>query len=64
MRRLLPTLVSVGLIGATLSPLLRRPLEDHALARRLSDAAYDRVCDKFLTVTALEHWAALLERVL
>lgn len=44
--------------------VLRRPLEDPALAQRLSDAGYARVCDKFLTITALEHWAALLERLL
>jgi trehalose synthase len=44
--------------------VLRRPLEDRALARRLSDAGYARVCEKYLTVTALEHWAALVEQLL
>lgn len=43
------------------SEVLRRPLEDHALAQRLSDAAYARVCDRYLTVTALEQWADLVE---
>jgi trehalose synthase len=44
--------------------VLRRPLEDHALAQRLSDAGYARVRDHFLTITALEHWAALLDHLL
>jgi trehalose synthase len=44
--------------------LLRRPLQDRALAQRLGDAGYARVCEKYLTITALEHWAMLLEQLL
>src|SRR6185436_18116071 len=42
--------------------VLRRPLEDRGLAQQLSDAAYARVREKYLTVTALEHWAGLIEQ--
>jgi trehalose synthase len=41
--------------------VLRRPLADAALAERLSEAAHIRVRDQFLTTSALEHWADLMQ---
>jgi trehalose synthase len=48
---------------AEFAQALGRPLQDRALAERLSEAAYARVCDRYLTVTALEQWAALVEEL-
>lgn len=39
---------------------LRRVLGDDALARSLGDTGYGRVRDHYLTVSALEQWAALV----
>jgi trehalose synthase len=44
--------------------VLRRPLTDRALAQRLSEGGHARVCDKYLTVAALEQWAQLVEMLL
>jgi len=43
--------------------LLRRVLEDPALAQRLGQAGYERVRDHFLSICALELWAGLLEQL-
>ena len=43
---------------------LRRVLLDETLARRLGEAGYERVRDNYLSVSALEKWAALLRQVL
>ncbi len=41
-----------------------RVLGDDALARRLGDSAYARVCQNYLVVTAIERWAGLVEELL
>jgi trehalose synthase len=43
--------------------VLRRLLGDPALAERLGAAGYARVRDNYLTLSALEHWATLLEQL-
>jgi trehalose synthase len=43
-----------------LASALRRVLADEELARRLGEAAYKRVRDNYLSITALEQWARLL----
>jgi len=45
------------------SGVLRRVLEDDALARRLGEVGYERVRDNYLSIAALETWAGLLEQV-
>ena len=44
--------------------VLRRPLTDPALSRRLSEAGYIKARDNYLTITALMHWAALVAQLL
>ena len=39
---------------------LRRVLSDEPLARKLGDAAYERVRNNYLTITALERWADIV----
>lgn len=39
---------------------LERVLADEALARRLGDAAYERVRCEYLAISSLEHWAELV----
>jgi trehalose synthase len=39
---------------------LRQILSDDVLAQRLGDAAYQRVRDHYLSVSALEHWSRLV----
>jgi trehalose synthase len=43
---------------------LRRILGDPALAERLAAAGQQRACDEYLTISALEHWAALIEQII
>jgi trehalose synthase len=43
---------------------LERALGDPALARRLGNAAHVHVREDYLSVSALEHWSALLEQLL
>ena len=43
---------------------LRRVLVDEVLARRLGDGGYRRVCDNYLSLSALERWAELIRQVL
>jgi trehalose synthase len=43
--------------------LMRRVLDDPSLARRLGQAGYERVRDHFLSISALELWAGLLEQL-
>lgn len=43
--------------------VLRRPLQDRALAERLSQAGHARVRENYLTLTSLEHWATLIEQL-
>ncbi len=40
--------------------VLRRVLEDDALALHLGEAGYDRVREHYLSLAALEHWAELV----
>jgi trehalose synthase len=40
--------------------VLRRVLSDDLLAQRLGDTGYRRVCDHYLSISALEHWARLV----
>lgn len=40
---------------------LERVLESPDLAQRIRDAAYARVCERYLSVSALEGWARLLQ---
>jgi len=40
--------------------LLRTALSNDGLARRLGEAAYERVRDHYLSVNALERWAELI----
>ena len=40
---------------------LERVLSDAAVARRLGDAAYERVRQNYLSISSLEHWAELVE---
>lgn len=44
--------------------LLRRVLEDRALAHSLGESAYERVRDNYLSITALETWSGVLEQIL
>jgi hypothetical protein len=44
--------------------LLRRVLGDRALSDRLGETAYERVRSNYLSVTALEGWAALLRSLI
>jgi trehalose synthase len=39
---------------------LRRVLSEDVLAQQLGDAGYRRVCDHYLSMSALEHWARLV----
>jgi trehalose synthase len=43
--------------------LLRRVLDDETLAQHLGRAGYERVRDHFLSISALELWAGLLEQL-
>jgi trehalose synthase len=43
---------------------LDRALCDEALARRLGEAAHQHVRDEYLSISALERWAVLLEQLL
>ncbi|MGZ3422902.1 MAG: glycosyltransferase [Polyangiales bacterium] len=47
-----------------LGAALARILSDAELASRLGLAAYERVCDQYLVVTALDRWADLLENII
>lgn len=40
---------------------LQRVLESQDLGRRMGDAAYCRVCERYLSISALERWARLLQ---
>ncbi len=40
---------------------LRRVLGSPELARRMGEAAYCRVCERYLSISALERWARLLQ---
>ena len=40
---------------------LRRILESAELARRMGEAAYCRACERYLSISALERWARLLQ---
>jgi trehalose synthase len=43
---------------------LRRVLMDEALGRRLGDAGYRRVCENYLSLSALERWAELFHQII
>jgi trehalose synthase len=49
---------------AELGRALCRVLDDEAFARRLGDAAYERVLSSSLSISSIEQWAALLRSLL
>jgi trehalose synthase len=49
---------------AEFSAALRRVLLDDVLARKLGDGGYQHVRDKYLSVSALERWAELIQMLL
>jgi trehalose synthase len=44
-----------------LARVLVKVLSDDELAKQLGDSGYERVLERYLSVTALEHWADLLD---